>query len=234
MRDAEGRRRRAPAGGRTGPTRARRRSRPTCRSRARELGAAIDEAHKRGHQGDRPPLLGHLRRGRRPRHRQSRARLPRRHRLRRRQEARRVPGPGRAASRRSRRSTRTASRSRRWCKKLDRQASVALTSTLTVFETFTPGRPMPPGLDVLLPQLKEQFEQNHARTVAEQAVGLHDALSEGAGARARVRAGGRHCSSPAPIRPAAAASFPATRTSGRSSCWSRRASRRSRRSASAR
>ena len=26
---------------------------------------------------------------------------------------------------------------------------VALTSTLTVFETFTPGRPMPPGLDVL-------------------------------------------------------------------------------------
>jgi enamidase len=40
---------------------------------------------------------------------------------------------------------------------------VALTSTLTVFETFTPGRPMPPGLDVLLPQLKEQFEQAHAR-----------------------------------------------------------------------
>jgi len=41
---------------------------------------------------------------------------------------------------------------------------VALTSTLTVFETFTPGRPMPPGLDVLLPQLKEQFEQNYKRT----------------------------------------------------------------------
>ena len=32
---------------------------------------------------------------------------------------------------------------------------VALTSTLTVFETFTPGRPMPPGLDVLAPQLKD-------------------------------------------------------------------------------
>ena len=31
---------------------------------------------------------------------------------------------------------------------------VALTSTLTVFETFTPGRPMPPGLDVLAPQLQ--------------------------------------------------------------------------------
>jgi imidazolonepropionase-like amidohydrolase len=41
---------------------------------------------------------------------------------------------------------------------------VALTSTLTVFETFTPGRPMPPGLDVLLPQLKQQFEANYQRT----------------------------------------------------------------------
>ena len=41
---------------------------------------------------------------------------------------------------------------------------VALTSTLTVFETLTPGRPMPPGLDVLLPELKQQFEQNHAQT----------------------------------------------------------------------
>ena len=35
---------------------------------------------------------------------------------------------------------------------------VAITSTLTVFETFTPGRPMPPGIDVLTPQLREQFE----------------------------------------------------------------------------
>jgi enamidase len=40
---------------------------------------------------------------------------------------------------------------------------VALTSTLPVFETFTPGRPLPPGLDVLAPQLKEQFLQAHAR-----------------------------------------------------------------------
>jgi imidazolonepropionase-like amidohydrolase len=36
---------------------------------------------------------------------------------------------------------------------------VALTSTLTVFETFVPGRPLPPGLDVLEPQLRTQFEQ---------------------------------------------------------------------------
>lgn len=42
--------------------------------------------------------------------------------------------------------------------------NVALTSTLTVFETFTPGRPKPPGLEVLTPQLREQFEQTYART----------------------------------------------------------------------
>jgi imidazolonepropionase-like amidohydrolase len=41
---------------------------------------------------------------------------------------------------------------------------VALTSTLTVFETFTPGRPLPPGLDVLVPPLKEIFERNYQRT----------------------------------------------------------------------
>jgi imidazolonepropionase-like amidohydrolase len=40
---------------------------------------------------------------------------------------------------------------------------VALTSTLTVFETFTPGRPKPPGLDVLITPLREQFEQAYAR-----------------------------------------------------------------------
>src|SRR6185312_12260603 len=39
---------------------------------------------------------------------------------------------------------------------------VALTSTLTVFETLTPGRPLPRCLDVLEPQLKEQFEQRYA------------------------------------------------------------------------
>jgi enamidase len=41
---------------------------------------------------------------------------------------------------------------------------VALTSTLTVFETFTPGRPIPPGIDVLVPELREQFEQRYAAT----------------------------------------------------------------------
>ncbi len=45
---------------------------------------------------------------------------------------------------------------------------VALTSTLTVFETFTPGRPMPPGLDVLLPELKTQFEASYQRVQSSQ------------------------------------------------------------------
>jgi imidazolonepropionase-like amidohydrolase len=44
------------------------------------------------------------------------------------------------------------------------QRKVALTSTLTVFETFTPGRPIPPGIDVLVPELREQFEQRYAAT----------------------------------------------------------------------
>jgi len=41
------------------------------------------------------------------------------------------------------------------------QRHVALTSTLTVFETFTPGRPLPPGLDVLVPELRDQFQQRY-------------------------------------------------------------------------
>ena len=40
---------------------------------------------------------------------------------------------------------------------------VAVTSTLTVFETFKPGQPVPPGLDVLDPILKTQYEQGYAR-----------------------------------------------------------------------
>jgi enamidase len=35
---------------------------------------------------------------------------------------------------------------------------------LTIFETLTPGRPVPPGLDVLLPLLKDQFERTYRRT----------------------------------------------------------------------
>jgi imidazolonepropionase-like amidohydrolase len=39
---------------------------------------------------------------------------------------------------------------------------VAVTTTPTVFETFVPGRPVPPGLDVLEPQLKAQFLEQRA------------------------------------------------------------------------
>ena len=68
---------------------------------------------------------------------------------------------------------------------------VALTSTLTVFETFTPGRPLPPGLDVLTPQLKQQFEQRHA-TVAQNKDSIYVTLFPKAMAleRAFARAGG--------------------------------------------
>jgi enamidase len=41
---------------------------------------------------------------------------------------------------------------------------VALTSTLTIFETFTPGRPKPPGTDVLAPQLRDDFDRRYAAT----------------------------------------------------------------------
>lgn len=40
---------------------------------------------------------------------------------------------------------------------------VALTSTLTVFETFTPGRPKPPGLEVLVTPLRELYDRSYAR-----------------------------------------------------------------------
>jgi enamidase len=48
------------------------------------------------------------------------------------------------------------------------EANVALTSTLTVFETFTPRRPMPPGLDVLVPHMKDDFVQRFERLAASQ------------------------------------------------------------------
>jgi enamidase len=68
---------------------------------------------------------------------------------------------------------------------------VALTSTPTVFETFVPGRPLPPGLDVLEPELRAQFEQRHAAT-AKNTRSPYTALFAKVGAMelAFVRAGG--------------------------------------------
>ena len=68
---------------------------------------------------------------------------------------------------------------------------VTLTSTMTVFETFTPGRPLPQGLDTLLPDLRMQFLNTYIRTSAEPDVALQDAVSERHGARSRVREGRR-------------------------------------------
>ena len=53
---------------------------------------------------------------------------------------------------------------------------VALTSTLTVFETFTPGRPVPPGLDVLDPILRDQFNNTKARIDANAASSIYTQL----------------------------------------------------------
>ena len=46
------------------------------------------------------------------------------------------------------------------------EKKIALTSRLTVFETFTPGRPMPPGLEVLTPQLQDNFRRARERVAA--------------------------------------------------------------------
>jgi len=43
---------------------------------------------------------------------------------------------------------------------------VALTSTLTVFETLTPARPTPPGLEVLAPSLRDAFMRAYDRAQA--------------------------------------------------------------------
>ncbi len=69
---------------------------------------------------------------------------------------------------------------------------VTLTSTLTVFEAGMPGRPVPPGIDVLLPTLRAQFEANRARTAASATPSVMPALFPKAMQLERefVRAGG--------------------------------------------
>jgi enamidase len=68
---------------------------------------------------------------------------------------------------------------------------VALTSTLTVFETFTPGRPKPPGLDVLVTPLREQYERTFERVAKNTESNYTKLLPHGmALERAFVAAGG--------------------------------------------
>ena len=69
--------------------------------------------------------------------------------------------------------------------------NVALTSTLTVFETFTPGRPKPPGLDVLVAPLRDQYERAYERASKNTESNYVRLLPKGmALERAFVRAGG--------------------------------------------
>jgi len=71
-------------------------------------------------------------------------------------------------------------------------AGVTLTTTPAVFETFTPGRPMPPGLEVLVAPLRESFEQNWARTAKSTNSVYSTLFPKGLALdRAFVRAGGR-------------------------------------------
>ncbi|MBK6487355.1 MAG: amidohydrolase family protein [Gemmatimonadetes bacterium] len=71
------------------------------------------------------------------------------------------------------------------------QRNVAVTSTLTVFETFAPGRPIPPGVDVLLPELRDAYLRQHA-TVSRNAQSIYTTLLPKAMAMelAFARAGG--------------------------------------------
>lgn len=71
------------------------------------------------------------------------------------------------------------------------QRKVAITSTLTVFETFAPGRPVPPGIDVLLPELREAYLRQH-EMVSRNAQSIYTTLLPKAMAMelAFVRAGG--------------------------------------------
>lgn len=55
------------------------------------------------------------------------------------------------------------------------QRNVAITSTLTVFETFVPGRPMPPGVEVLLPELRDAYRRQH-ETVGRMSQSLYTTL----------------------------------------------------------
>ncbi len=71
------------------------------------------------------------------------------------------------------------------------EKKVAVTSTLAIFETLTPGRPLPPGLDVLLPTLREDFERRHAATQRNTQSPFARAFAKGmAFERAFVNAGG--------------------------------------------
>jgi imidazolonepropionase-like amidohydrolase len=68
---------------------------------------------------------------------------------------------------------------------------VALTSTLTVFETLTRSRPTPPGLEVLAPQLRDSYMRAYDRVQQNQQSVFSTLFAKGmALERAFARAGG--------------------------------------------
>ncbi len=69
---------------------------------------------------------------------------------------------------------------------------IAITSTLPVFENNAAGRPLPAGLDVLVPELKQDYERTYERTSQGSPTALNSAifLKEMALERAFVKAGG--------------------------------------------
>jgi enamidase len=71
--------------------------------------------------------------------------------------------PGQGTGQQTIRDLDPASQSFRTLVKTLIDRNVALTSTLAVFETFTPKRPMPPGIDVLVDGLRTQYERTHER-----------------------------------------------------------------------
>ena len=189
---------------RTGPMSARRRSRPTCRSRGRQLGAAIDEAHKRGMK-----VTGHLcsvtyaRGGGLGIDNLEHGFLAATDFVSDKQPDV-CPGQNQGQQTVAALDENGAPFKALVKTLVDKQAS-RLTSTLTVFETFTPGRPMPPGLDVLTAAAQGAIRA--ARTRAWRRT-QHRSTSSCSQRRWRSSARSRApaaCWSPAPIRPAAAA-----------------------------
>ena len=106
---------------------------------------------------------------------------------------------------------------------------VAITSTLTVFETFTPGRPSAPDrvLDAMLPEARDQYLRTFATIAGQSAVTLREALPQGDGDGAGLREGRWHTRGgdrPHRIRWGGSRLLQSAR--GRASWW-RRGSRRS-------
>jgi hypothetical protein len=104
---------------------------------------------------------------------------------------------------------------------------VALTSTQTVFETFTPGHPEAPeaARAILIPELRKAYEDSWANTAKNERMKPYAVIFPKLMKLEKmfVDAGGMLLSR-APIPPAMAAWFQASPASARSSCWRKKAS----------